>query len=79
MRRITAALGALALTTGVLIGASAAASVSASATTSASASASAQAESVPAERCIGSSLAMFATTALCVVPRTYPILLIPAT
>lgn len=77
MRRITAALGALALTTGVLIGASAAASVSASATTSASASA--QAESVPAERCIGSSLAMFATTALCVVPRTYPILLIPAT
>ncbi|MGV9360758.1 hypothetical protein [Amycolatopsis sp. NPDC003731] len=77
MRRITAALGALALTTGVLIGASAAASVPASATTSASASA--QAESVPAERCIGSSLAMFATTALCVVPRTYPILLIPAT
>ncbi|MGW3994795.1 hypothetical protein [Amycolatopsis sp. NPDC004772] len=72
MRRITAALGALALTTGVLTGASAAAPVSATP------SASAQAESVPAERCIGSSLAMFATTALCVVPRTYPILLIPA-
>ncbi|MGW4058172.1 hypothetical protein ACWEGE_07825 [Amycolatopsis sp. NPDC004747] len=63
MRRITAALGALALTTGVLLG-----------TTT---TASAQAESVPAERCIGSSLAMFATTALCVVPRTYPILIIP--
>ncbi|MET8995626.1 hypothetical protein [Amycolatopsis sp. Hca4] len=64
MRRITAALGALAMTTGVLLGTAA--------------TASAQTESIPAERCIGSSLAMFATTALCVVPRTYPILLIPA-
>jgi len=51
MRRITAALGALALTTGVVIGPVA--------------PASAQAETGPAQRCIGSSLAMFATTALC--------------
>ncbi|WP_410643434.1 hypothetical protein [Amycolatopsis sp. lyj-346] len=65
MRRITAALGALALTTGVLIG-----------TTG---TASAQAESVPAERCVGSSLAMFATTALCVVERNYPVITNPAT
>ncbi|EOD66300.1 hypothetical protein [Amycolatopsis vancoresmycina] len=65
MRRITATIGALVLTTGVLFGAEGVAS--------------AQSEPVPVPlRCVGSSLAMFATNALCVVPRTYPILLIPA-
>ncbi|MEU0530797.1 hypothetical protein [Amycolatopsis tolypomycina] len=32
----------------------------------------AQAESGPTGRCVGSSLAMYATTQLCVVERTYP-------
>ncbi|MEV5712751.1 hypothetical protein AB0L41_02575 [Amycolatopsis mediterranei] len=65
MRRITAALGALALTTGVLIGATA--------------TASAQAESRPVGTCVGSSLEMFAVTGLCVVPRNFPVLTSPAT
>jgi hypothetical protein len=60
MRRITAALGALALTTGVLIGTTA--------------TASAQAESWPVGSCVGSSLEMFAVTGLCVVPRNFPVL-----
>lgn len=64
MRRITAALGALALTTGVLIGSAG--------------TASAQSESGPAGRCVGSSLEMFATTGLCVVDRNFPVLLLPA-
>ncbi|WP_206794084.1 hypothetical protein [Amycolatopsis sp. MtRt-6] len=63
MRRITAALAALALTTGVLSGTTAAAS----------------AESGPAGKCVGSSLAMYATTQLCVVERTYPAITQPAT
>lgn len=62
MRRITATIGALALTTGVLLGA----------TGTASGTASAQAEPTPGVRCVGSSLAMWATTALCVVERQYP-------
>ncbi|KDN21956.1 hypothetical protein [Amycolatopsis rifamycinica] len=65
MRRITAALAALAVTTGVLL-----------ATT---ATPSAQAEGWPAGHCIGSSLAMFATTGLCVLPRNFPVLTSPAT
>ncbi|MEV4150166.1 hypothetical protein AB0J40_41365 [Amycolatopsis sp. NPDC049691] len=65
MRRITATIGALALATGVLLGATE--------------TASAQAEPAPGARCIGSSLAMWATTALCVVPREYPILIVPGT
>jgi hypothetical protein len=65
MRRITAALGALALTTGVLIGTTA--------------PASAQAENGPAGQCIGSSPAMFAVTSLCVVPRNFPVLTNPGT
>ena len=61
MRRITAAaVGAVALTTGVLFG-----------TTAAPETAMAQAESGPS-RCVGSSLAMFATTQLCVVERNVP-------
>lgn len=63
MRRSLATLSALVLTTGVLFGAEGIAS--------------ARTEPVPL-RCVGSSLEMFATNALCVVPRTYPILLIPA-
>ncbi len=69
MRRITAALGALALTTGVLVGATAPAATSASA----------QAESIPVGSCVGSSLEMFAVTSLCIVPRNFPVLGIPAT
>jgi hypothetical protein len=57
MRRITAAIGALALTTGVLLG-----------TTG---TASAQAESVPPLSCVGSSLLMFDTASLCVVDRSH--------
>jgi hypothetical protein len=57
MRRITAAIGALALTTGVLLG-----------TTG---TASAQVESVPPRVCFGSSLALFDATALCVIDRTH--------
>ncbi|WP_158263036.1 hypothetical protein [Amycolatopsis sp. CA-128772] len=60
MRRFTATIGALALTTGVLFGTAGAAS--------------AQTESVPLLRCVGSSLEMFATTGLCVLPRNFPIL-----
>ncbi len=63
MRRITATIGALVLTTGVLLGATG--------------TASAQAESTPGTRCVGSSLAMFATTALCVVDREFPVLVAP--
>ncbi|SEF24131.1 hypothetical protein SAMN05421837_102581 [Amycolatopsis pretoriensis] len=63
MRRITATLGALALTTGVLLGATG--------------PASAQAEPTPGVRCVGSSLAMWATNALCVVDRQYPLYIIP--
>ncbi|MET8846911.1 hypothetical protein [Amycolatopsis sp. NPDC004625] len=63
MRRSIATISALVLTTGVLFGAEGLAS--------------AQAEPGPL-RCVGSSLEMFATNALCVVPRTYPVLLIPA-
>ncbi|WP_372669963.1 hypothetical protein [Amycolatopsis kentuckyensis] len=63
MRRITATIGALALTTGVLLGATG--------------TASAQAEPTPGVRCVGSSLAMWATNALCVVDRQYPLLIIP--
>jgi hypothetical protein len=63
MRRITATIGALALTTGVLLGAAG--------------TASAQAAPAPGVRCVGSSLAMWATTALCVVERQYPILIVP--
>ncbi|MFB9683492.1 hypothetical protein [Amycolatopsis plumensis] len=66
MRRITAALAALAFTTGVLI------------TTTATTTASAQAEIWPGVRCVGSSLEMFATNGLCVLPRYYPVLVIPA-
>ncbi|MEV7046064.1 hypothetical protein [Amycolatopsis sp. NPDC051061] len=62
MRRITATIGALVLTTGVLLGATG--------------TASAQAEPQPGVRCVGSSLAMWATNALCVVDRTYPILIV---
>ncbi|MBE8523016.1 hypothetical protein ILP97_36935 [Amycolatopsis sp. H6(2020)] len=65
MRRITAVVGALALTTGVLVGATA--------------PASAQAENGPASGCIGSSLEMFAVTSLCVVPRNFPVLTNPGT
>lgn len=65
MRRITAAVvGALALTTGVVLGTTAA---------------SAHAESGPAGRCVGSSLAMYATTQLCVVERNYPAIAQPGT
>jgi hypothetical protein len=63
MRRIIATISALVLTTGVLFGAEGIAS--------------AQTEPVPL-RCVGSSLEMFATNALCVVPRGYYILVIPA-
>jgi hypothetical protein len=63
MRRITATIGALVLTTGVFLGGTA--------------TASAQPESAPGVRCVGSSLAMWAATALCVVDRHYPILLTP--
>ncbi|MEV6640712.1 hypothetical protein [Amycolatopsis sp. NPDC051371] len=63
MRRITATIGALVLTTGVLLGATG--------------TASAQAESAPGVTCVGSSLAMWTATALCVVDRTYPILITP--
>ncbi|WP_410672201.1 hypothetical protein [Amycolatopsis sp. cmx-4-68] len=59
MRRITAAIGALALTTGVLFGMTGAGT------------ASAQAESVPPLSCVGSSLLMFTTTSLCVVDRSH--------
>jgi hypothetical protein len=65
MRRITTALGALALTTGVLLGPAG--------------TASAQAESWPLGRCVGSSLEMFATSALCVVDRNFPVLTHPGT
>ncbi|MFT7867331.1 MULTISPECIES: hypothetical protein [Amycolatopsis] len=63
MRRITAALGALALTTGVLIGTAG--------------PVSAQAETIPVGSCIGSSLEMFAVTGLCVLPRNFPVLTYP--
>ncbi|MEU4245888.1 hypothetical protein AB0F15_00585 [Amycolatopsis sp. NPDC026612] len=63
MRRITATIGALVLTTGVLLGATG--------------TASAQEESTPGRSCVGSSLAMFATTALCVVDREIPVLVTP--
>ncbi|WP_158226939.1 hypothetical protein [Amycolatopsis vastitatis] len=63
MRRITATIGALVLTTGVLLGATG--------------TASAQTESTPKVRCVGSSLAMWATTALCVVDRNFPVLITP--
>ncbi|WP_410636412.1 hypothetical protein [Amycolatopsis sp. cmx-4-83] len=63
MRRITATIGAITLTTGILLGATG--------------TASAQTESTPGVRCVGSSLAMWATNALCVVDRTYPILIVP--
>ncbi|MDQ7808650.1 hypothetical protein Q5425_33370 [Amycolatopsis sp. A133] len=63
-RRITAALGAVALTTGVLFGTAA--------------PATAQAEGSPTGRCVGSSLLMFATSALCVVDRNFPVLTGPA-
>jgi hypothetical protein len=62
MRRITAAIGALALTAGVLLGVTG--------------TASAQTEGVPPlASCIGSSLLMFNTTALCVVDRQYPVII----
>ena len=63
MRRITTALAALALTTGVLTGSTA----------------SAQADSGPAGNCIGSSLEMFSVTSLCVVNRNFPVLTNPGT
>ena len=71
MRRITATIGALALTTGVLLGATG------TATGTAAGTATAQAEPTPGVRCVGSSLAMWATNALCVVERQYPILIVP--
>ncbi|MEV7098805.1 hypothetical protein AB0M80_38830 [Amycolatopsis sp. NPDC051045] len=62
MRRITAAIGVLALTAGVFLGLTG--------------TASAQAESVPPlAACVGSSLLMFNTTALCVVDRHYPVII----
>ena len=64
MRRITATIGALVLTTGVLFGAAG--------------TASAQTEAVPGVWCVGSSLELFATNALCVLPRNFPVLGSPA-
>jgi hypothetical protein len=63
MRRITATIGALVLMTGVLLGTTGAAS--------------GHAESAPGATCVGSSLAMWTATALCVVDRNYPILITP--
>ncbi|WP_410590411.1 hypothetical protein [Amycolatopsis sp. lyj-23] len=71
MRRIMTALGALALTTGVLVG------TTASAPAPASAQVSAQAETGPAIHCIGYSLLMYASTGLCVYDRYFPVLTHP--
>ncbi|WP_410573329.1 hypothetical protein [Amycolatopsis sp. cmx-4-61] len=67
MRRIITALGALALTTGVLVGT----------TAQAPAQASAQVETGPATQCIGYSLLMYASTGLCVHDRYFPVLTHP--
>ncbi|MEV4050081.1 hypothetical protein AB0J55_02740 [Amycolatopsis sp. NPDC049688] len=62
MRRLVATVSALVLTTGVLFGAEGIAA--------------AQTEPGPL-RCVGSSLEMFATNGLCVLPRNFPVLGVP--
>lgn len=57
MRRITAAIGALTLTAGVLLGMTG--------------TASAQVESMPPRMCVGSSLELFDATALCIADRSH--------